>query len=97
MLEYKPLEVPDVVPGSTSVDFREINDFLRNMKIRSGLFGFQKEDVYEKMQKLNSLYQARAQQMRDQARGQLKQMKKQQQEELEELRGRVAEECPEKI
>lgn len=92
VLEYKPLEVPEVVPGSANVDFPEINDFLRNMRIRTGLFGFQKEDVYEKMQKLNSLYQARAQQMRDQARGQLKQMKKQQQEEIEDLRAELEKE-----
>lgn len=84
------LEVPEVVPGTASVDFPEIADFLRNMKMKSGLFGFQKEDVYEKMQQLNKMYQTRAQQMREQNRGQLKQMKKQQQEELEELKGRLA-------
>jgi len=86
---YKPLEVPEVVPGMAPVDFPEISDFLKGMRIKSGLFGFQKEDVYEKMQQLNSLYQTRIQQMREQNRGQLKQMKKQQQEELEEIRSKM--------
>ena len=81
--EYTPLEVPEVVPGVTAVDYPEISDFLKNMKLKGSLFGFQKEDVFEKMQKLNSMYQARAQQMRDQARGQLGQVKKQHQEEME--------------
>ena len=91
-VEYTPLEVPEVVPGVTAVDYPEISDFLKNMKLKGSLFGFQKEDVYEKMQKLNGMYQARAQQMRDQARGQLKQMKKQNQEEAEELRQRLEKE-----
>ena len=76
--EYTPLEMPDVVPGAASVDYPEINEFLQKMKIKTGLFGYQKEDVLEKMQQLNSMYMSRAQQMRDQSRGQLKQMKKQQ-------------------
>ena len=77
-VQGRMLEVPEVVPGTASVDFPEIADFLRSMKMKSGLFGFQKEDVYEKMQQLNKMYQTRAQQMREQNRGQLKQMKKQQ-------------------
>ena len=84
--QYTPLEVPEVVPGVAPVDFPEISDFLKSMKIKGSLFGFQKEDVYEKMQQLNGLYQTRVQQMREQNRGQLKQMKKQQQEELEDIR-----------
>ncbi len=83
------LEVPEVVPGVAPVDFPEISDFLKGMKIKGSLFGFQKEDVYEKMQELNGLYQTRVQQMREQNRGQLKQMKKQQQEELEDIRGKM--------
>lgn len=59
-----------------------------------GIFGFQKEDVYEKMQQLNKMYQSRAQQMRDQNRGQLKQMRKQQQEELEDMKARLAASAP---
>lgn len=82
-MQYKPLEPPEIVPNAVPVEFPEINDFLRNMKIKGSLFGFQKEDVYEKMRQLNLLYQNRVQQMRDQNRGQLKQMKKQHQEELE--------------
>ena len=66
--ESKPLEVPEVVPGAAAVEFPEINDFLSRMRIRSGLFGFQKEDVFAKMQELNTLYQNRLQQMRDQTR-----------------------------
>ena len=85
----KPLEVPEVVPGAAPVDFPEISDFLKGMKIKGSLFGFQKEDVYEKMQQLNGLYQTRVQQMREQTRGQLKQMKKQQQEEREDMRSRM--------
>ena len=65
---YTPLEVPEIVPGAPAVDFPEISDFLKSMKLKGSLFGFQKEDVYEKMQKLNSMYQTRAQQLRDQAR-----------------------------
>ena len=90
--EYTPLEVPEVVPGVTAVDYPEISDFLKNMKLKGSLFGFQKEDVFEKMQKLNSMYQARAQQMRDQARGQLGQVKKQHQEELEALKEQLEQE-----
>ena len=90
--ESKPLEVPEVVPGAAAVEFPEINDFLSRMRIRSGLFGFQKEDVFAKMQELNTLYQNRLQQMRDQTRGQLKQMKKQYQEEAEEFRVREQQE-----
>ena len=60
--ESKPLEVPEVVPGAAAVEFPEINDFLSRMRIRSGLFGFQKEDVFAKMQELNTLYQNRLQQ-----------------------------------
>ena len=89
---YTPLEVPEIVPGAPAVDFPEISDFLKSMKLKGSLFGFQKEDVYEKMQKLNSMYQTRAQQLRDQARGQLKQMKKQNQEEAEDLRRRLEQE-----
>lgn len=89
---YKPLEVPEVVPGVAPVDFPEISDFLKGMKIKGSLFGFQKEDVYEKMQQLNTLYQTRAQQMREQNRGQLKQMKKQQQEEIEDIRNKMQKE-----
>ena len=48
-IEYTPLEVPEVVPGVTAVDFPEISDYLKNMKLKGSLFGFQKEDVYEKM------------------------------------------------
>ena len=83
--ESKPLEVPEVVPGAAAVEFPEINDFLSRMRIRSGLFGFQKEDVFAKMQELNTLYQNRLQQMRDQTRGQLKQMKKQYQEVMNHI------------
>ena len=67
-VQGRMLEVPEVVPGTASVDFPEIADFLRSMKMKSGLFGFQKEDVYEKMQQLNKMYQIRAQQMREQNR-----------------------------
>ena len=80
--EHPALEMPEVVPGMAPVDYPEITEFLQKMKIKTGLFGYQKEDVLEKMQQLNSMYQSRAQQMRDQARGQLKQMKKQQQEDV---------------
>ena len=90
--QYKLLEVPEVVPGAVPTDFPEISDVLSSMKIKGSLFGFQKEDVYEKMNQLNSLYQARVQQMREQSRGQLKQMKKQQQEELEAIRIRMEQE-----
>ena len=89
-VQGRMLEVPEVVPGTASVDFPEIADFLRSMKMKSGLFGFQKEDVYEKMQQLNKMYQTRAQQMRDQNRGQLKQLRKQQQEELEDMKARLS-------
>ena len=85
-VEFTPLEMPDSVPGANATDFPEINEFLKSMKLRSSMFGFQKEDVYEKMQKMNSLYQSRFQQLRDQLRGQLKQIRKQQQEELAGLR-----------
>ena len=84
IVEGKPLEYPEIVQDTVEVEFPEITDFVRNMKLKSGIFGFQKEDVYEKMQQLNKMYQSRAQQMRDQNRGQLKQMRKQQQEELED-------------
>ena len=84
--EYTPLEMPDTVPGANATDFPEINEFLKNMKLRGSMFGFQKEDVYEKMQKMNSMYQSRFQQLRDQLRGQLKQIRRQQQEELAGLK-----------
>ena len=87
--ENGPLEMPEVVPGVASVDYPEINEFLQKMKIKTALFGYQKEDALEKMQQLNNMYQSRAQQMRDQVRGQLKQMKKQQQEDVIELRGHL--------
>ena len=87
--EFEPLEMPEAVAGVVTVDYPEINEFLQKMKIKTGLFGYQKEDVLEKMQQLNSLYQSRAQQMRDQARGQLKQMKKQQQEDVIEIRSHL--------
>ena len=48
--EYTPLEMPDVVPGPAPADYPEINEFLQNMKLKTGLFGYQKEDVLEKMQ-----------------------------------------------
>ena len=41
--EYTPLEVPEVVPGVTAVDYPEISDFLKNMKLKGSLFGFQKK------------------------------------------------------
>ena len=85
--EHSALEMPEVVPGMAPIDYPEISEFLQKMKIKTGLFGYQKEDVLEKMQQLNSMYQSRAQQMRDQSRGQLKQMKKQQQDEVIEIRG----------
>ena len=90
IVEGKPLEYPEIVQDTVEVEFPEITDFVRNMKLKSGIFGFQKEDVYEKMQQLNKMYQSRAQQMRDQNRGQLKQMRKQQQEELEDMKARLA-------
>jgi len=90
--QCKPLEVPEVVPGVAAVDFPEISDFLTGMKIKGSLFGFQKEDVYEKMQQLNGLYQTRIQQMREQTRGQLKQLKKQQRDEMEDIRRKMKEE-----
>ena len=88
--EGKPLEYPEIVQDTIEVEFPEITDFVRNMKLKSGIFGFQKEDVYEKMQQLNKMYQSRAQQMRDQNRGQLKQLRKQQQEELEDMKARLS-------
>lgn len=90
IIEGKPLEYPEIVQDTIEVEFPEITDFVRNMKLKSGIFGFQKEDVYEKMQQLNKMYQSRAQQMRDQNRGQLKQLRKQQQEELEDMKARLA-------
>ena len=90
IVEGKPLEYPEIVQDTVEVEFPEITDFVRNMKLKSGIFGFQKEDVYEKMQQLNKMYQSRAQQMRDQHRGQLKQLRKQQQEELEDMKARLA-------
>ena len=90
IVEGKPLEYPEIEQDTVEVEFPEITDFVRNMKLKSGIFGFQKEDVYEKMQQLNKMYQSRAQQMRDQNRGQLKQMRKQQQEELEDMKARLA-------
>ena len=86
----KRLEYPEIVQDTVEVEFPEITDFVRNMKLKSGIFGFQKEDVYEKMQQLNKMYQSRAQQMRDQNRGQLKQMRRQQQEEIEDMKARLA-------
>ena len=62
--EVKLLEMPDVVSGTVPADYPEISEFLQKMKIKTGLFGYQKEDVLEKMQQLNSLYQNRVQQMR---------------------------------
>lgn len=82
----KFLEVPEVVPNAAPVDFPEISDYLKNMKIRGSLFGFQKEDVYAKMQELNRLYQERMQQLREQGKGQIRQIRRQQQEELEAMR-----------
>ena len=79
--EFQPLEMPDIVSSTMPIDYPEISEFLQKMKIKTGLFGYQKEAVLEKMQQLNGMYQNRAQQMREQVRGQLKQMKKQQQEE----------------
>ena len=90
IVEGKPLEYPEIVQDTIEVEFPEITDFVRNMKLKSGIFGFQKEDVYEKMQQLNKMYQSRAQQMRDQNRGQLKQLRKQQQEELEDMKARLS-------
>ncbi len=90
IVEGKPLEYPEIVQDTVEVEFPEITDFVRNMKLKSGIFGFQKEDVYEKMQQLNKMYQSRAQQMRDQNRGQLKQMRRQQQEEIEDMKARLA-------
>ena len=90
IVEGKPLEYPEIVQDTIEVEFPEITDFVRNMKLKSGIFGFQKEDVYEKMQQLNKMYQRRAQQMRDQNRGQLKQLRKQQQEELEDMKARLS-------
>ncbi|MCI8597485.1 MAG: hypothetical protein HFJ10_03440, partial [Lachnospiraceae bacterium] len=85
-MEFQPLEVPEVPAGAVSTDFPEIGDFLENMKIKGSLFGFQKEDVFLKMQQLDTMYQHRVHQMREQTRGQIKQIKKQQQEEQEEIR-----------
>ena len=60
IVEGKPLEYPEIVQDTVEVEFPEITDFVRNMKLKSGIFGFQKEDVYEKMQQLNKMYQSRA-------------------------------------
>ena len=53
--EVKLLEMPDVVSGTVPADYPEISEFLQKMKIKTGFFGYQKEDVLEKMQQLNSL------------------------------------------
>ena len=53
IVEGKPLEYPEIVQDTVEVEFPEITDFVRNMKLKSGIFGFQKEDVYEKMQQMN--------------------------------------------
>lgn len=90
--EYRPLEVPEVVLNVPATDFPEITDFLKRMRLKNSMFGFQKEDVYAKMQQLNSLYETRIQQLREQTRGQLKQIKKQQQEDLEERNRKAQEE-----
>lgn len=88
--EGKPLEYPENTQDSvTEVDFPEITEFVRNMKLKGGIWGFQKEDVYEKLRQLNKLYQSRVQQMRAQTRGQLRQLKKSQQEELEQLKAEL--------
>lgn len=81
--QYNFLEVPEVVPNAAPTDFPEISEYLKNMKIKGSLFGFQKEDVYTKMQELNQLYQQRVQQMREQSKGQIRQMHRQHQEELD--------------
>lgn len=84
--EYRPLEVPEVIPGAAPADFPEISDYLKNMRLKNSLFGFQKEDVYAKMQELNRMYQNRTRQLREQTKGQLRQMKRQHQEDVERLR-----------
>ena len=45
IVEGKPLEYPEIVQDTIEVEFPEITDFVRNMKLKSGIFGFQKEDV----------------------------------------------------
>ena len=37
-----------MVSGTVPADYPEISEFLQKMKIKTGLFGYQKEDVLEK-------------------------------------------------
>lgn len=69
------------------LEFPEVRDFLAGMKVKKGLFGYDKEDVLQKMQQLDRMYRERLLLLK----GRLEEEKRVVREELEQERGNAAE------